>query len=398
MINTPNNAPDVRAVLLEEENSGRDEMNFAGNPIALLQAASKTGQNVIRREARRELENGRIVNSVWEVSGHPELGLPGPSEDLLILVLLQLTREAADPVTGIWPQTVHFSRYELMRRLKWSGNKKDYLLLRNCFARLQATKIQADYAFYDNRTKTLLDSVGFNIIDEFELASEPMGLKNHHNLTLPISNFKWSRRMHESFAAGNIRSLALDFTLSLDTPTSKKLFRLLEVFRHWKTPALPEVYFDLFDLQQRLGMISHKFPSKIKQVLKPAIEELISRGYLESVEYEKTAQSEQATFRFQKVSMDNLSILAAKGSGNGLKTPKNGIVESNSESKDVRADAMKCFEVFQTLSKDEQNELLKIARQGVVPAFWDRLESPESPMSLGLWKLVEEKYPERVAE
>ena len=69
----------AQLVLLGEEHSGRDEMNMAGNPFALLQAASKSSQKVLFRDWDRTLPDGRVVKASWEVAGHPHLGLPGPA-------------------------------------------------------------------------------------------------------------------------------------------------------------------------------------------------------------------------------------------------------------------------------------------------------------------------------
>jgi hypothetical protein len=63
---------------------------------------------------------------------------------------------------------------------------------------------------------------------------------------------------------------------------------------------------------------------------------------------------------------------------------------------DVRADALRCYEIFQTLPESEQTELLEIARRDVSPIWHDRVGQPESPMSLGLWQLVADRYGERL--
>jgi len=51
--------------------------------------------------------------------------------------------------------------------------------------------------------------------------------------------------------------------------------------------------------------------------------------------------------------------------------------------------------VFHALPEAEKDALRAVARQGVEPIFWDRLEAPESPFSLTLWELVQERYPEK---
>ena len=290
--------PNAKLVLLDAEHSGRDEMNLAGNPFALLQAASKNTQTYIRYEWDRKLPNGRVVKASWEVSGHSELGLPGPTEELIYLILLQLTREAAESDNGEWPQTVYFSRYDVVRRLGWSDSNHSYRALRDAFARLASVNITADHSFWDARQKAPFSSVNFGILNESVIADEPKGRKTGQS-TLPLSRFEWNKIVHGSFIAGNLRSLALDFVISLDHPSSRRLFRLLEMLRNASTPPRRQLEYGLIKLRDRLGMADYRYASKIKEKLKPAFDELISRQYLTEVTYRKNREGEEiAIFHF----------------------------------------------------------------------------------------------------
>lgn len=60
----------------------------------------------------------------------------------------------------------------------------------------------------------------------------------------------------------------------------------------------------------------------------------------------------------------------------------------------IRTDAQRAHTLFLTLPPAEQVELLELARANVSPIWHDRVGAPESPMSLGLWELVRERYPE----
>ena len=373
-----------RLVLLDGDHSGRDEMNLAGNPFALLQAASKSGQTHIRREWLRTLASGKTVLASWTVNGDAKLGLPGPSEELLYLVLLQLTREERD-TTGLWPQTVHFSRHNVFARLGWSGNSRDYALLRDAFFRLQAVSIQTIYAFHDPRTGGPMPAIAFNLIDSFAFSEEKSARKGRGNAGL--SWFKWSDTLHASFEAGNVRSLALDFTLSLDLPISRRLFRLLELLRHAYKPALPEVRMDIFQLRDRLAMTDYKFPSKIREKLAPALAELKERGYLAEVRFDKTGKgAETAVFGFQNIRTSHEPPKPANGPQNVSERPQMPIGEPI-ESKLEFSHRMAA--VFAALPEEFRDELRDEARAGLEPIFWDRLDNPDSPLSLELWQIVE---------
>lgn len=45
------------------------------------------------------------------------------------------------------------------------------------------------------------------------------------------------------------------------------------------------------------------------------------------------------------------------------------------------------------MEESEREELRVLARENVPASFWDRLETPDSPMSLTLWDLVAERFP-----
>lgn len=74
------------------------------------------------------------------------------------------------------------------------------------------------------------------------------------------------------------------------------------------------------------------------------------------------------------------------------------IVEAIEEPRDIRADAIRCHAIFKSLSESEQTELLEQAKRDVSPIWHDRLGAVDSPMSLGLWKLVAERYPKRLGK
>lgn len=379
-------------LVIEDDHSGRDEMNLAGNPFALLQAAGKSqnGGAHLKCEWERRLPSGRIAKASWEVSGHAELGLPGPADELLYLVLLEMTREAA--VDGVWPQQVHFSRAALLKRLGWADTKKYYQLLADCFKRLDAVTIQAQNAFYDARTRAVLPLISFSITDGAQIADEPRGLKSP-DAALPRSFWKWSDRMLESFNSGNVRSLALDFVISLECPTAVRLFRYLDMHRNAHKPALGEFTIGLSKLRDHLGIVSVSYPSQVKQKLEPAHLELQNRGYLAEVEYRKGKGSELVIYSFGGgVKPLETPIAAAAGANLSPKTPGNAVSGAVC-APDESIYPNEAYGVFTGLEEAEKGRLRDMARQQVEPAFWDRLENPGSPMALVLWEIVAREFP-----
>jgi plasmid replication initiation protein len=389
---------DGKYVLLKEENSGRDEMNLAGNPFALLQASSRSGQTYILNEWDTTL-NGKVVRATWNVNGHALLGLPGPTEELLYLVLLQLTRENAGEgsTSADWKQKIPFSRYDVLNRMGMGATTRHYEELKKAFIRLQSVSIQADNSFYNPVTGQPHKSIGFSILNDYALNDEPKGRKSKTQNLNPLSWFEWNRVIYDSFIAGNVRSLALDFALSLEFPTSRRLFRFLDMMRGQTAPPRREFTIGIMKLRDKLGMNPYRYPSKIKQVLAPAIEELKSRGYLESVRYEKGKADENAIFRFASISPLSESIKTPDAPRTPPEREKQAVLfETEQPVNDIRTDAVKCHAIFVSLPESEQAELLTLARQAVSPIWHDRVGQPSSPMSLGLWQLVAERHSEKL--
>jgi len=390
---------DGNLVLLKEEHSGRDEMNLAGNPFALLHT-SKDGESLIFLEWEKTLPSGKIVKASWEVNGHVKLGLPGPNDELLFLVLMQLTREQSG--SGEWVRKVHFSRFDLLMRLGWPNTSKYYQMLEEGFARLSTVTIRACHTFWDAKAKAYADVVSFHIIEDRRFFDEKKGRKLEG--TEPLSWFEWNKTVHESFLAGNVRSLALNFIISLNLPTTRRLFRYLDMMRGATSPPRREFTIGVFKLCEKLGMTSYKYVSKSKEKLQPAIDELMERHYLEEVRYEKSKEGvELAHFIFAGVGKGTgradmvSSVVAAKAKSKGTTKRQLSLDDSNLESdNDIRTDAVRCHLVFQSLEEDERNELMELAKKDVSPVWHDRVGLPESPMSLGLWQLVALRYPEKV--
>ena len=375
-------------VLIGEEHSGRDEMNLAGNPFALLQAASRAGQSLIQYEYDRQLPNGKIVKASWEVNGHTELGLPGPNEELLYLVLLQLTREIARH--GEWPRLVPFSRFDVLKRMGWSHDARTYRTLEDCFKRLASVTISARHSFWNARAKATYEAVSFGLLEAFGIVAEPPGRKGQN--TLPLSWFRWSETLHESFLAGNVRSLALDFMLSLDIPTARRLFRFLDMMRNAHKPPRREFEIGVMKLRDRLGMAPYAYPSKIREKLVSGIEELISRGYLSSVDYRKGNDGEIAIFKFGDVALriDAPPTDTPATSKQVAKAPKPPVLKPSQP--DDAIYPREAFAVWESLPEAEQERLRQLARAEVEPVFWDRLERPDSPMALVLWEIVAQQH------
>ena len=255
-------------------------MNLVEHPFALL----KRGDNdslIFLEWDKTHPRTGKTIRAKWRVSGDPELGLPGPVEERLYLVWMELSREEG------FPRKVMFSRYDVLKRLGLTRTAPNYAMLRDAFLRLKTVTIEAKNSFWLARVNDFAASKMFSLIDEVEFVDEEPGQRKGQ-IPLALSSFVWSDTMFLSLVAGNIRSLNIDFALSLDLPLSARLFRYLDKHRTGGAMNIGRYEIELHRLCEiHLGMAPAKYPSKLKERLLPALEELKRRGFLTGWGYEE---------------------------------------------------------------------------------------------------------------
>src|SRR4051794_38551372 len=101
---------------------GRDEMNLAEFPIALLADRAPKGQKTLYFED----QHGRLT-----VTGSDAYGLPTATDTDVIVALIYLTKIKND----FRDVKVNFSRYEIIKLLKWRDESDSYRRLDQSFKR-----------------------------------------------------------------------------------------------------------------------------------------------------------------------------------------------------------------------------------------------------------------------
>ena len=182
--------------------------------------------------------------------------------------LLKLTAD-----DGLQTRKIHFTRYELLRILRWTTEGRSYTRLQNALDRLSGVRIKATNAFYDNETK-LHSTRNFGIIDAYEI--------NDGRDTQP-SFFTWSEVLFKSFQVGFIKKLDLDFYLELESAVSKRLYRYLD--KHFWYRSRMQV--NLFTLaHEKIGVSrNYVYASSLRQQLEPALIELKEKGIISEYEF-----------------------------------------------------------------------------------------------------------------
>jgi hypothetical protein len=269
------------------ESGYKDELNLAEFPIAALADRVPDGQLSLVYEDRLDQRDGPPIVRRLTITGSPKNGLPTALDDEVMVGLIQLTKRRnnfAEP-------RVTFSRYELIELLGWPQSGQSYQRIEEALHRWVGVVLMYENAWWDNAAKSWVDET-FHILDNVTLydrerrrprgraaaAANADDRRPAGDPPLPLSSFRWNEVMFRSFQSGNLKRLDLDTLLALKLPTTKRLFRFLDK-RFYRRERID------FDLKtfacNHIGLSKSYAPTELKRRLKPAIDELEERGFLE---------------------------------------------------------------------------------------------------------------------
>ncbi|RMG49825.1 MAG: hypothetical protein D6723_13240 [Acidobacteria bacterium] len=257
--------------LLPEVREGKDEMNLANFPIAVLSKQVPGGKRALKFQDTIRGQDGRIVKRTWLIQGGSEVGLPTHIDEDVYVALMELTQKQ-----GFDKQKIYFSRYDLVKRLGWCPCGKCYARLEQSLLRLANVSFHAQNAFWDNEVNSYV-TVAFTLIQGYYIYNETGGRKTERDQ--PNSWFMWSDQLHRSFKSGYLKFLDTNLYFSLQTPIARRLYRYLDR----KFGEDDQFMIDLFKLAHEYLGISRgfRYPSEIKRKLAPALDELVDKMYLE---------------------------------------------------------------------------------------------------------------------
>jgi plasmid replication initiation protein len=255
------------------------EGNFEDHPFFTV-GNQRSGEGILRYSSTIRTRDGQELNQTWTVRAVQGLGLPGTLDQDVYVALLQIIdRQGGIPEDG-W---ISFSLYELMRLLRRTHGGRDYRQIKESLERLAGTIIQSKNAFYRKSTKSYLDDT-FHLLERVQHSESTDGSGKRGERTW----VKLSEYFVDSYNANYLKGLDADFYWSLNSSVAKRLYRFVDKKRNqqrrWEV--------DLFSLRDRIPLSSYKYPSKIREKLEPAHEELTHKGFFERVTYRKTAEGD----------------------------------------------------------------------------------------------------------
>jgi hypothetical protein len=254
---------------------GRDEMNMAEFPIALLSDRVPEGTNTLEfHDTIRDKQSGKTITRKLTITGTEKYGLPTAKDDEVLLALIHLTRLQ----NNLTNRQVDFSRYAVVHLLGWNETGASYHRVEQSLHRWASVYLSYENAWWDNQRKSWVDE-GFHIIERVTLFDREKSLKDSSGqMAFPFSSFTWGEVIFRSFNDGYLKGLDLDFFLDLQTSTAKRMYRFLD--KHFY--ARPTLEYDLREFaQEHVGLSRDYHTGKIKEKLAPAIKELEEKGFLE---------------------------------------------------------------------------------------------------------------------
>jgi Replication initiator protein A len=250
----------------------KDELNLAEFPIALLTDRVPSGQKTIEfQDQIYDERKGQVITRRLVITASDKYGLPTSKDDEVILGLIQLTKQAND----FTDRRVDFTRLDLLKLLGWENTGQNYQRIVTSLCRWTGVFLYWENAWWDKQQQAWTTK-GFHIIESFEIND---GRVSGGRSDLPPSRFTWNEVVFRSFQAGYLKGLDLDCYLGLTHPTSKRIYRFLDKrFYHRRDWT--------FDLRQfaheHIGLSrAYADSGKIKEKLRPALEELEAIGFLE---------------------------------------------------------------------------------------------------------------------
>ena len=255
--------------------TGKDEMNFAEFPIALLTDRAPRGQKSIRFEDQiYDERRKKLITRKRVIEGSEEYGLPTATDDTVVLALIQITKLKSD----FKRRDVDFSRLELIRMLGWPNEGKSYDRIKLSLQRIANVTYNYDNAWWDPRQKTWTTKI-FHIIDTVEINDSRAS--NGQGGLFP-SRIVWNEVVFDSFQSGFLRNINFQLCMRLQHPTALRMYRFLGKRFHHK----PDWTFDLKEFAyEHIGLgRNYEGGTQIARKLRPAIAELETVGFLETLD------------------------------------------------------------------------------------------------------------------
>lgn len=288
---------------------GRDEMNLSEFPLTLLTTrAPEDVKTIVYEDEIRDKGTGQLTRRTLTITGSDAWGLPTAHDDDVLIALLQLTWRQ----NGFTDATVRFTRYELLKVLRWPDEGRNFKRIEESIRRWVGVTLHYKGSWWDKEKKTW-KSHSFHIIEQATILDRKEREQAEGLDTL--CSITWNVVFFASLAAGYIKQLDIGLYFRLRLAISRRLYRYLDK-HHYND----RYKFDLRVLaHDKLGLSKNYDIGQVKRQLRKALNELVEAGFLEKMEesdrYKKDGRGVWTVTLRPCSNKGNLPALEASGFG-----------------------------------------------------------------------------------
>ncbi len=244
-------------------------MNFAEFPLSTIGTRAARGQKTLYFEDDiwDESTRQRIKRNLTVV-GSTEFGLPTARDNDVLVALIYLTTCR----NRIVEPKVYFSRYELVKFLRWDDGGASYRRLERSLNVLSTVALIYKGAWWDHAGKSWR-SLNMHILESVDLRGrEGAGPRDQ-----PLSSITWNENVFSSFKSNYIKKLNVEVYFQLHSPAARQAYRFLDKkFYHERQREFELRWFAC----EHLGFSRSYDTAQLKCKLRRAIEELEEIGFL----------------------------------------------------------------------------------------------------------------------
>jgi hypothetical protein len=284
-------APTKQVVLLEEDEEDidlskgiiRSEVNFLAYPFFAL--SRKDAARRSKTEYHTTIERGdEKLDVSWKVSANPEYGYPSPFDRKVHRAIEQIISNLKRPIKNPIPlgslrNLAKLMEVGLSRKGTLSG--RTYKEIEDSLTRIVATTAHSKRTFYDKGRKRWLEAV-FHLYDQVVFAGETLP-----NGEVADTNYLFLGNWYlDNINARYVKPLDFTYYRSLKNNIASRLYELLGV-KFYGMGRHPYIRYRYSTLCQLLPVTQYQRPSKAKEILNPAHDELTFSKFLAKVEWQE---------------------------------------------------------------------------------------------------------------
>jgi len=213
----------------------------------------------------------------WKVSPNPEYGWPTPQDRIIHRALEHLLLKKR-PLQREFP----FSLYAIAKEARLKNDGRNIMRIKRSLIKVSATMIESvkAYRYKQGDEIAYVEQHPFTLYEVYFRGEYYKGrlLRSHNLLVLHNAYFK-------ALESSYTKPLDWDYYLTL-SPTAQRLYELLGVKFYGMWLKREPLRFNYRTLCQLLPMRPQRYPSKAKERLEPAHQELLKTDFLSEVEWE----------------------------------------------------------------------------------------------------------------